>query len=141
MTGPGGHADATYLLDASGPSAPPRDNGELIFAVPWESQAFGVALALHEAGCIEWEDFRQLLIAEIGNWEAAHSAEDGWSYYTCWLRALERLVNERGLVTAGDLRARAALLAARPPDHGPAEPGHDHGHQDGHARTGAGHAS
>lgn len=141
MTGPGGHADATYLLDASGPSAPPRDNGELIFAVPWESQAFGVALALHEAGRIEWEDFRQLLIAEIGSWEATHSAEDSWSYYKCWLGALERLVSERGLVSADDLRARVCMLTARPPDHRPAQPDHDHRHRNGHAHTGAGHAS
>ena len=45
MTVPGGsgaHADASYLLDPAGPAAPPRDNGELVFAAPWEGQAFGV---------------------------------------------------------------------------------------------------
>jgi nitrile hydratase accessory protein len=125
VTGPGGHADSAYLLDASGPAAPPRDNGELTFAAPWESQAFGLALALHEAGRFDWEDFRQQLIAEIGAWEAGHAADDdGWSYYTCWLTALEHLVSERGLVAGEDLSARAAMLAARPPDHGP--PGHRH---------------
>lgn len=119
MTGRGGHADATYLLDSSGPAAPPRDNGELVFAAPWESQAFGVALALHDAGRMDWEEFRQALIAEIGAWEAAHPSGDGWSYYECWLRSLERMISGQGLVGAGDLRARAALLAARPA-------GHDH---------------
>jgi nitrile hydratase accessory protein len=119
VTGRGGHADATYLLDSSGPAAPPRDNGELVFAAPWESQAFGVALALHDAGRMDWEEFRQALIAEIGAWEAAHPSGDGWSYYECWLRSLERMISGQGLVGAGDLRARAALLAARPA-------GHDH---------------
>jgi nitrile hydratase accessory protein len=119
VTGRGGRADATYLLDSSGPAAPPRDNGELVFAAPWESRAFGVALALHDAGRMDWEEFRQALIAEIGAWEAAHPSGDGWSYYECWLRSLERMISGQGLVGAGDLRARAALLAARPA-------GHDH---------------
>lgn len=126
MTGPGGHADTAYLLDAAGPAAPPRDNGELTFAAPWESQAFGLALALHEQGQIDWEDFRQRLIVEVGIWEASHAADDGWSYYACWLSALEHLVSERGLVGCDDLRARAAMIAALPPDHGP--PGHRHDH-------------
>jgi nitrile hydratase accessory protein len=127
VTGRGGHADATYLLDSSGPAAPPRDNGELVFAAPWESRAFGVALALHDAGRIDWEEFRQALIAEIGAWETAHPSGDGWSYYECWLRSLERVISGQGLVGAGDLRARAALLAARPAGHDHGEAGHHHG--------------
>jgi nitrile hydratase accessory protein len=127
--GPGGHADAAYLLDAAGPAAPPRDNGELVFAAPWESRAFGVALALHDAGRIDWEDFRQSLIGEISAWEAAHPSGAGWSYYECWLRALEQVVSRKGLVGAGDLQARAAVLAARPA-------GHDHDHEHGHEHHG-----
>ncbi len=114
-----GRADATYLLDSAGPAAPPRDNGELLFAAPWESQAFGLALALHDAGRIDWEDFRRSLIHEIGEWEAAHPSGEGWSYYGCWLRALERLLNVQEVVSASDLRDRLRFLAARPP-------GHDH---------------
>jgi len=124
MTDPGGHADTAYLLDPAGPAAPPRDNGELVFAAPWESQAFGLALALRESGQIGWEDFRQHLIAEIGTWEASGASSEEWSYYRCWLTALERLAGRRGLAGADDLRARAEALAARPPDHGP--PGHRH---------------
>jgi nitrile hydratase accessory protein len=124
--GRGGHADPAYLLDSSGPAAPPRDNGELVFAAPWESRAFGVAMALHDAGQIDWEEFRQALIAEIAAWESAHPSGDGWSYYECWLRSLERVVSGRGLVEAGDLRARVAVLAARPAGHDHGEPGHHH---------------
>jgi nitrile hydratase accessory protein len=126
VSDPGGLADRADLLDSSGPAAPPRDNGELVFAAPWESRAFGVALALHDAGRIEWEDFRQELIAEIGEWEAAHPSGDGWSYYECWLRSLERVVSGQGLVGADDLRARAALLAVRPAGHDHRETGHHH---------------
>jgi len=125
---PGGHADATYLLDAAGPAAPPRDNGELVFAAPWESRAFGLALALHDAGRMDWEDFRQSLIGEIAAWEAAHPSGEGWSYYECWLRSLERVVSAEGLVGAGDLRARQAQLAARPAGHDHGEAG-SHGHE------------
>jgi len=118
---PVSHGGPAYLLDSAGPAAPPRDNGELVFAAPWESQAFGVALALHDAGRIDWEDFRQSLIREIADWEAAHPSGEGWSYYECWLRSLERLVSGTGLVAADDLRARRDELAARPA-------GHDHRH-------------
>ena len=127
-SGPGGHADAAYLLDSAGPAAPPRDNGELVFAAPWESRAFGVALALHESGRMDWEDFRQSLIGEIAAWEAAHPSGEGWSYYECWLRSLERVVSGKGLINAGDLRARQAELAARPAGHDHDEAG-GHGHE------------
>lgn len=126
MSDPGRHPDRGYLLDSSGPAAPPRDNGELVFATPWESRAFGVALALHDSGRIEWEDFRQALITEIGEWEGTHPSGEGWSYYECWLRSLERMVSGQGLVGAGELRARAAVLAARPAGHDHGEAGHHH---------------
>jgi hypothetical protein len=38
----------TAPLDIEGPVAPPRSNGELVFAEPWESRAFAAALALYE---------------------------------------------------------------------------------------------
>jgi nitrile hydratase accessory protein len=132
--GPGGHADAAYLLDSAGSGAPPRDNGELAFAAPWESRAFGVALALHDSGRIDWEEFRQSLIGEIRDWEAAHPSGEGWNYYECWLRSLERVVSRKGLVGAEDLRARLAVLASRPAGHDHDEAGshehhgHDHDH-------------
>ena len=106
-------------LDVDGAAAPPRSNGELVFAAPWESQAFGVAMALHDAGRIDWEDFRQSLIREIGEWEAAHPSGEGWNYYECWLRALERTATAKGLVDPRALADRAEQLAALPA-------GHDH---------------
>jgi nitrile hydratase accessory protein len=117
-------AALTVDLDVEGPAAPPRTNGELVFAEPWESRAFGLAMALNEAGAFEWEDFRQQLIARIADWESSHEPGECFSYYRCWLEALERIVVARELVTAGAVHARAAELASRPAgwDHG-----HDHG--------------
>jgi nitrile hydratase accessory protein len=119
MAGSGTRADPAYLLDVSGPGAPPRSNGELVFAAPWESRTFGLVLALHEAGLFAWEEFRQALMAEIRAWETDHPAGEEWSYYRCWQRALERLLGERGLVGRDALDARAQALADRPA-------GHDH---------------
>jgi nitrile hydratase accessory protein len=87
------------VVDADGPAAPPRSNGELVFAAPWESRAFGVAVALHDAGVIDFEAFRARLIDEIAAWEIHHGATaDGYRYYERWLAALERTVTESGLV-------------------------------------------
>jgi len=108
-------------LDIVGPAAPPRANGELVFAEPWESRAFGLAVTLHAGGAFEWEDFRQELIAAVARREAAQP-EEGWSYYTCWLEALERVLVAEGMVAAGDIADRVGQLAGRPSDHG-----HRHG--------------
>ena len=106
----------------SGAEALPRSNGELVFAEPWQARAFGVAIGLVQAQGLDWESFRRHLIDEIGTWEREHRAAEGdtYEYYERWLAALERLVLERGLVSAGELEA-ATLQAAG--DHGH---GHDH---------------
>jgi nitrile hydratase accessory protein len=89
----------------------PRRNGELTFGAPWESRAFGLAVALGEAGVIEWSEFRARLIDEVGSWERAHPDGHGWSYYERWMAALERLLLERGLVAPDELAARAGVVA------------------------------
>ena len=107
------------LLRAVGSEGPPRRNGELVFQAPWESRAFGLAVALHEAGVFEWEGFRQRLIAEISAWEASHAADAPYAYYQLWLRALEQTLAERGLYTRDELEDRVSDFHLRPH-------GHDH---------------
>ena len=88
--------------------SPPRLDGKLHFDVDWERQAFGVALALSRSGYFDWEDFRQHLIAAIGEWESTHDfGDNSWDYYERWLTALERVIVEKHLVGADEL---AALL-------------------------------
>jgi nitrile hydratase accessory protein len=106
---------AERVLDADGPAAPPRRNGELVFAAPWESRLFGMTLALHEAGHFAWDEFRARLIVEI----ARRDRDPGWRYYVCWAAALEDLLAAKGLCRPADLAVRERTLAAR-------EPGHDH---------------
>ncbi len=107
-------------LDVDGPAAPPRHNGELAFSEPWESRAFGLAMALDAAGVIAWEDFRRQLIATIGVWEDANGAHSSsWSYWRCWTDALEQLLLDRGVIGPDDVAVRGGQLSAR-------HPGHDH---------------
>jgi nitrile hydratase accessory protein len=110
----------------------PRRNGELVFAAPWESRAFGLAVALAEDGSCDWESFRSRLIAEIAAWEAQHRTEGesaaGWSYYERWLAALERLLVESRIVTRAELE-RAVADAAHAQAHE-----HHHEHEHGHRK-------
>jgi len=86
----------------------PRKNGELVFEAPWEARAFGLAVALNEAGVYPWRDFSQSLAAETATLEqqGVHA-----SYYERWLETLEKLAIAQGLVTLDELDARTAEYA------------------------------
>ena len=116
----------TLELDIEGPAAPPRSNGELVFGEPWEGRAFGLTMALVDAGAISYDTFRTALIEQIAAWEAAPPPGESYSYYRCWLGALERVLDGAGLVSGVELGERSAAFAARPA-------GHDHGHEHGHS--------
>jgi nitrile hydratase accessory protein len=98
-------------------------NGEVVFEAPWQSRVFGMARALADAGAYDWNDFRARLIEEISAWDRQPDGE--YAYYDHFMRALERLLAERGLVAPAELSRRVAELAARPP-------GHDHHHDHDH---------
>jgi nitrile hydratase accessory protein len=112
------------VASADGPAAPPRSNGELVFSEPWESRAFGVAVALHDARVVDFEAFRERLIDEIGAGQASHgSADASYRYYEHWLTALERTLLAERVVDPDDLQvARAAIEREWDHDHD-----HDHG--------------
>jgi nitrile hydratase accessory protein len=114
-------------LDVEGPAAPPRRNGELVFAEPWESRAFALAMTLHDRGLFEWEAFRRQLIGAVARAEVAGGE---FSYYRCWLEALQTLLDVAGLVDQVTVDERAGELARRPAghDHGDHHHDHDHGH-------------
>jgi nitrile hydratase accessory protein len=107
----------TLPIDVEGPAAPPRSNGELVFAEPWESRAFAMAVALREAGVFTWPEFQGALIARI---ERQHDTSTDWCYYELWLGALEDVLASRGAIRHHGVTARARELAQRPA-------GHDHG--------------
>jgi nitrile hydratase accessory protein len=111
----------TAPLPIDGPDAPPRANGELVFAEPWESRAFGMAVTLYEAGAFTWDRFQAALIARIAAWEADPPEGERWNYYQQWLGALEDVLTDDGAISADEIVVRADALAGRPA-------GHDHPH-------------
>ncbi len=83
-----------------GAAGMPRKNGELVFEEPWQGRVFGMAVALHEQGLYEWEEFRQALIAQIA---AAEARGGPFVYYEVWLATFEELLAKKGLVTPEEL--------------------------------------
>ena len=84
----------------AGAAALPRDNGELVFDAPWQGRVLGMALAVVEQRGLDWDEFRRRLIAAI-------DADPTRSYYESWTVALTDLVVDLGVVTRGELDARA----------------------------------
>jgi nitrile hydratase accessory protein len=92
--------------DWTGDGAPPRDNGELVFAEPWHARVFAMAVALVEKLQLPWSDFQSRLIAAIAD-------DPDREYYESWAAALEQLVVDHGLSTAD------AITAATPTERAP----------------------
>ena len=78
--------DARLQLGAE--VAPPTENGELVFEAPWEARVFALAHHLCDAGLYSWDDFREALIAEIAQWDAAHRREKATSTTSVFRRRL-----------------------------------------------------
>lgn len=101
-----------------GTAALPRKNGELVFDAPWESHAFGMAIALYEQGHYDWEEFRGRLISQIGNWERSDQDERAiWDYYSHWLASFEALITDSGLLSEEEIRERTAEFVSRDEHH------------------------
>ncbi len=126
MSRSGGSAPGGDFAPEDAGIAPPMHNGEVVFEAPWQGRAFGMARAMSDAGLFAWDDFRARLIEELGKAEASRAPFD---YYRSFLRALERLVTDRGLLPAAALDARLETLRRRAPGH---DHRHGHGHEHGH---------
>jgi nitrile hydratase accessory protein len=103
---------------ADGILAPPMSNGEVVFEAPWQGRVFGMAVAMAAAGVFEWDEFRACLIEELAGRESAPEAP--FHYYGHFLRSLERLLSDKGLLDQALLGERFATYRDRPH-------GHDHG--------------
>lgn len=92
----------------------PRDEGGPVFREPWEAQAFAMTLALHDEGLFAWNEWTDALVAAIKEAQAGGDPDNGETYYSHWLVALERIVAEKGLADratldrVGDAWRRAA---------------------------------
>lgn len=111
-----------------GDEAPPRSNGELVFDQPWQSAFFGLTLGLCESGHLDFEDFRQRLIARIAASQDDDPASGTWSYWTHWAGALEDVLYETDLVDQDDVDLRVRRLVDETWAHDHADGEHDHAH-------------
>lgn len=118
----------TLQLDVDGPAAPPRSNGELVFAEPWEGRAFGLTMALVHGGVLDYETFRTALIERIQAWESSAPPEEQFRYYRCWLAALEQVLGRAGLISESAVIERSVQFRARPTGHDHRHDDHDHTH-------------
>lgn len=86
---------------------------EPVFHEPWEAQAFALAVSLEAKGVFTWPEWAEALGREI-------KMQGSRGYYECWLAALERLVEEKRLMSEAERLARidAWDRAARATPHG-----------------------
>lgn len=89
----------------------PPGMDEPVFAEPWQASAFAMTVALNEQGFFSWTEWAAMLGAEL---------ESGDEYYACWLRALEKLLLNKGAANAHEISntAEAWRRAARATPHG-----------------------
>jgi nitrile hydratase accessory protein len=89
-----------------------------VFTEPWQAQAFGMTLQLHQRGVFSWPEWAAALSARI----AASAADPGDTYWRQWLAALEDIVTAKQVTDAAALAqcAQAWDRAADRTPHGQA---------------------
>ena len=75
----------------------PGLEAEPVFREPWQAQAFAMAVALHERGAFDWDEWAAALTSEL---------ERDADYWPAWMRALERMMAERDVATGAEVDAR-----------------------------------
>ena len=78
---------------------PLGDDGAPVFTAPWEASAFALAVRLSGEGYFTWGEWAATLSEEIRAAQRDGDPDLGDTYYRHWLRTLERLCRERGLVS------------------------------------------
>jgi nitrile hydratase accessory protein len=72
------------------PPPPEAQDGEPPFGNPWQARAFAMAVALNEAGHLDWREWTKMLGEELTRSDSAGTLSQGDDYYRCWVSALER---------------------------------------------------
>ena len=73
----------------------PVEDGEPVFAAPWQAKTFAMAVQLHESGVFTWVEWADELSAHIADFEKSSTIVDGNQYYMLWQGALEALVERK----------------------------------------------
>lgn len=98
----------------------PRDADGPVFAEPWQAQAFAMTVSLHARGLFTWPEWADRIGAQIKHAQVRGDADLGDTYYSHWLRALELVVAEKGVIGSDELVTRRDAWdhAARATPHG-----------------------
>ena len=86
------------------------------FDAPWQAQVFAMTVALNEAGQLDWSRWADALGAQLID----QSDVSNNAYYSAWLAALETVLLEDGIASAGDISnlTQQWHAAARATPHG-----------------------
>lgn len=85
------------------PALPAESDGP-VFEEPWQAMAFALAVHLSERGALSWSEWSAALGREIQ--AAAGDPGQVDDYFEQWLRALERICAEKGMVDPAEMRIR-----------------------------------
>jgi nitrile hydratase accessory protein len=95
MSEPGRLRDAPIL---------PAEGDGPVFQEPWQATAFALAVHLSERGAVPWAEWSAALGREIQSAPGGPARAD--AYYRHWLRALERICAEKGMVGPSEILRR-----------------------------------
>jgi nitrile hydratase accessory protein len=95
MSEPGRLRDAPIL---------PAEGDGPVFQEPWQATAFALAVHLSERGAVPWAEWSAALGREIQSAPGDPARTD--AYYRHWLRALERICAEKGMVGPSEILRR-----------------------------------
>lgn len=79
---------------ARSPGLPQSPEGVPVFAEPWQAQAFGMTVHLHEKGVFTWAEWAEALSGEV---RRPGRAADGSDYFDAWVEALAGLLECKGI--------------------------------------------
>jgi len=78
------------------------DSDAPTFREPWQAKAFAMVVLLHRQGRFEWDEWVQVLGAEIAACPQQPGEDPDAAYHRQFLAALERIVAALGIANPGD---------------------------------------
>jgi nitrile hydratase accessory protein len=79
------------------------------FQHPAHAQAFAMVVRLNEAGHFTWEEWVRVFSEEISRSPTRSDETTDQAYYRQWVKALEQLLVNRGIIVEGETAARASV--------------------------------
>jgi nitrile hydratase accessory protein len=74
---------------------------EPAFEAPWHAELFALTVAMNEAGHFTWPEWVEIFAAQLRQDGQGTDLNGGDDYFEAWLTALERMLDQRGIATAG----------------------------------------